>query len=168
VSVAGGTRIGERLNIIGSFETRHVDQIVRDPANLDPSWFQRWGHVQNPAWVATDPPGTNPRRLTVPWVAPQGLHVNGKIAGVPATSALSNMKFNDNGTAIVPFDLGNLSDGSWVSGGTDAEISNLTQPGGPNGAEVTQSTAFFSLKFDVSDSVGVFFDLRGVAAYKDG
>ena len=70
MSVAGGTRVGERLNIIGSFEARHVDQIVRNPADLDPSWFQRWGHVQNPAWVATDPPGTNPRRLTVPWVAP--------------------------------------------------------------------------------------------------
>ena len=70
VSVAGGTRIGERLSIIGSFEARHVDQIVRDPADLDPSWFQRWGHVQNPAWLATDPPGTNPRRLTLPWVAP--------------------------------------------------------------------------------------------------
>jgi outer membrane receptor protein involved in Fe transport len=159
MSVAGGTRIGERLNIVGSFEARHVDQIVRNPAELDSSWFQRWGHVQNPAWVASDPPGTNPRRLTVPWVAPQGLHVNGKIAGVPATSALNNMKFNDNGTAIVPFDLGNLSDGSWISGGSDAQASNLTQPGGPNGSEVTQRTAFFSLKFDVSDSVDVFFDL---------
>ena len=32
LSVAGGTEIGERLHIIGSFEARHVDQIVRDPA----------------------------------------------------------------------------------------------------------------------------------------
>ena len=35
---------------------------------------------------------TVPRRLTLPWVAPQGLHVNGKIGGVPATSALNNMQ----------------------------------------------------------------------------
>jgi outer membrane receptor protein involved in Fe transport len=159
MSIAGGTEIGERLRIVGSFEARHVDQIVRNPADLDPSWFQRWGHVQNPAWRSTDPPGTNPRRLTVPWVAPQGLHVNGKIAGVPTTSALSNMRFNDNGTAIVPFDLGNLSDGSWISGGSDAQVSHLTQAGGPSGSEVTQQTAFVSLKYDVSDSIDVFFDL---------
>jgi outer membrane receptor protein involved in Fe transport len=159
MSVAGGTRIGERLNIIGSFEARHVDQIVRDPAELDPSWFQRWGHVQNPAWVATDPPGTNPRRLTLPWVAPLGNHVNGKIAGVPATSALANMKFNDSGTAIVPFDRGTVSDTAWISGGPDAQISNLTQAGGPSGSEVDQTTAFLSLNYAVSDSIDVFFDL---------
>ena len=50
LSVAGGTEIGERLHIIGSFEARHVDQIVRNPLDLDTSWFQRWGHVTNPAW----------------------------------------------------------------------------------------------------------------------
>ena len=32
VSVAGGTQIGERLNIIGSVEARHVDQIDAQPA----------------------------------------------------------------------------------------------------------------------------------------
>jgi len=159
VSVAGGKRLGERLNIVGSFEERHVDQIVRNPADLDPSWFQRWGQIQNPAWSAADPPGTNPRRLTVPWVAPAGLHVNGKIGGVPATSALANMKFNDTGTAIVPFDRGTLSDASWISGGPDAAISNLTQLGGPSGSEVSQRTAFLSLKYAVSDSIDVFFDL---------
>lgn len=158
VSVAGGTRVGERLNIIGSFEARRIDQIVRNPLDLDTSWFQRWGHVQNPAWRATDPPGTNPRRLTVPWVAPQGLHVNGKIGGVPATSALFNRRFTDNGSAIVPFDTGTLSDGSWISGGSDAATAHQTLGGGPTGSEVVQQTAFFSLKYAVSDSMDVFFD----------
>jgi outer membrane receptor protein involved in Fe transport len=161
MSVAGGIEVGERLNIIGSFEARQIDQIVRNPAELDPSWFQRWGHVQNPAWRSTDPPGTNPRRLTLPWVAPAGLHVNGKIAGVPTTSALNNMRFNDNGTAIVPFDLGAVSDGSWISGGSDAQVSHLTQAGGPNGSEVLQNTLFLGLKYDVSDSLDVFFDILG-------
>ncbi len=159
MSVAGGIEIGERLNIIGSFEARQIDQIVRNPAELDPSWFQRWGHVQNPAWSAADPPGTNPRRLTLPWVAPAGLHVNGKIAGVPATSALNNMRFNDTGTAIVPFNYGTVSDGSWFSGGPDAEASHLTQPGGPNGSEVLQNTLFVGLKYAVTDSLDVFVDL---------
>ena len=158
LSVAGGTELGERLHIIGSLEARHVDQIVRDPADLDPSWFQRWGHVQNPAWNANDPPGTNPRRLTLPWVAPQGLHVNGKIGGVPATSALNNMRFNDDGTALVPFNLGDVSDGSWISGGPDAMTAHQTLGGGPSGSEVEQQTGFFSLKYALSDSMDVFFD----------
>jgi outer membrane receptor protein involved in Fe transport len=158
ISIAGGTRIGERLNIIGSFQARHVDQIVRNPEDLDPSWFQRFGHVQNPAWNAADPPGTNPRRLTVPWVAPAGLHVNGKIGGVPATSALFNRRFNDDGSALVPFDNGTLSDASWISGGADAMTSHRTLAGGPTGAEVVQQNAFFSLKYQATDDVDVFFD----------
>ncbi len=158
VSVAGGKQIGERLHIIGSVEARHIDQISRNPLDLDPSWFQRWGWVTNPAWQASDPPGTNPRRLTVPWVAPAGLSVNGKISGVPPTSQLANMKFNDDGSALVPFDRGNLSDASWISGGSDAAISNATQPGGPSGSEVLQRTGFFSLKYGVSDSIDFFFD----------
>ena len=165
MSVAGGTRIGERLHIIGSLEARHVDQIDRNPADLDPSWFQRWGHVTNPAWRSTDPPGTNPQRLTVPWVAPAGLHVNGKIGLPPGSppSALNNMRFNDDGTAIVPFDRGTLVTPTdpWISGGPDAQISHLTQGGGPNGAEVEQLTGFLSLKYDVSDSIDVFFDVLG-------
>ncbi|HEX6022605.1 MAG TPA: TonB-dependent receptor, partial [Solirubrobacter sp.] len=112
----------------------------------------------NPAWRATDPPGTNPRRLTVPWVAPAGLHVNGKIGGVPPTSALFNRRFNDDGSAIVPFDTGTLSDATWISGGQDALTTHLTQAGGPSGAEVVQQTAFFSLKYAVSDSIDLFFD----------
>jgi iron complex outermembrane receptor protein len=157
-SVAGGMEVGDRLNLIGSIEARHVDQIQRNPRDLDPSWFQRYGHVTNPAYRATDPPGTNPQRLTVPWVAPAGLHVNGKIGGVPATSALFNRRFNDNGSALVPFDTGTLSDASWISGGQDALTTHLTQAGGPSGAEVVQRTAFFGLKYAATDAVDVFFD----------
>lgn len=155
LSVAGGAKFGERLNIIGSFEARHIDQIVRNPLDLDSSWFQRWGHVQNPAWTAGS---SVPRRLTLPWVAPQGLHVNGKIGGVPATSALFNQRFNDDGSAIVPFNTGDVSDGSWISGGPDAMTAHETLAGGPSGSEVVQQTAFFSLKYAVSDDLNVFFD----------
>jgi outer membrane receptor protein involved in Fe transport len=158
-SVAGGARIGERLNVIASVEARHVDQINRNPVELDQSWFQRWGHVTNPAWRATDPPGTNPQRLTVPWVAPAGLHVNGKIGGVPPTSQLANMRFNDDGSAIVPFDRGTLSDTSWISGGQDALTAHQTLAGGPSGSEVVQQTAFVGVKYDVSDTVEIFADL---------
>jgi iron complex outermembrane recepter protein len=162
LSVAGGTRVGDRLNIIGSFETRHVDQVVRDPEKLG-GWFQRWGHVLNPAWSATDPPGTNPRRLTMPWVAPAGVHVNGRIGsfpfGVPGSSALFGMKFTEDGTDIEPFDMGTLSDGTWISGGEDAIIAHRTLAGGPSGAEVDQRTIFLGLKFAASDSIEVFADI---------
>ena len=73
--------------------------------------------------------------------------MNGKIGGVPATSALYNMRFNDDGTAIVPFNLGDVSDGSWISGGPDAMTAHQTLAGGPSGSEVVQQTGFFSLKY---------------------
>ena len=101
VTFAGGTELGDRVHIIGSVEARRVDQITRDPADLDPSWFQRWGYVLQPA-------GVFPQRITVPWAASAGLHVNGRIALAPGgspVSQLSNMIFTDDGRGIVPFCL---------------------------------------------------------------
>src|SRR5690606_35784813 len=67
ISLAGGTRVGDRLNLIGSVEARHINQIARDPEDLDSDWWQRWGWVTNPAWAPGAPPGV-PQRLTLPWV----------------------------------------------------------------------------------------------------
>jgi outer membrane receptor protein involved in Fe transport len=163
VSLAGGTDFGDRINLVGSIETRHIDQINRLPTELDPSWYQRWGHVTNPDWDAADPPGTNPQRITVPWVASPNQHVNGVIRpspfGVLGPSALANMRFTDDGSALVPFDFGDLSDTSTIVGGSDALIAHQTTPGGPNGYEVDQTNAFVSLVFDVTDSVSFFSDL---------
>ena len=167
-TLAGGTEIGERLHIIGSIEARRIDQITRDPAELDPSWFQRWGYVLQPA-------GVFPQRITVPWAASAGLHVNGRIALAPGgstVSQLSNMIFNDDGSAIVPFNRGTVADYgcslpaptvqnpcSWFAGGPNADIANRTQPGGPSGAEVVQNTGFFGIKYAVSDSLDLFADV---------
>jgi iron complex outermembrane receptor protein len=163
LSVAGGTEIGERINIIGSIETRHIDQIDRDPTRLDPSWFQRWGWINNPDYDPADPPGTNPRRITVPWVAPGNLHVNGYIApgpfGVFGPSALARMRFTDDGSALVPLDRGISTDPSFIAGGPDALTSHLTMAGGPSGAEVDQTTGFFSVKYAASDSIDIFGDI---------
>jgi iron complex outermembrane receptor protein len=168
VTVAGGTEIGERLNIIGSVEVRRIDQITRDPSQLDPSWFQRWGYV-------LQAPGVFPQRVTVPWAASAGLHVNGRIALAPGgspVSQLSNTIFTDDGSAIVPFDRGTVADYgcslaaptpanpcSWFAGGPNADIANRTQPGGPAGSEVVQNTAFFGVKYAVSDTIDVFADI---------
>lgn len=159
-SIAGGTKIGDRINIIGSLEGRHVDQVSFAPEDF-PGWFQRWGYIQNPAWTGvTDT--AHPRRITVPDVAPAGLDVNGLIAppfGVPGSSALAYMRFTDDGSALVPLDRGTLYDSAFMSGSPDAARSNLTQPGGPSGAQVKQVNAFLSGKMAVSDTVSVFTDI---------
>jgi iron complex outermembrane receptor protein len=162
-SFAGGTEIGDRINIVGSIETRHVDEINRLPSELDTSWFQRWGYIENPDWNPADPPGTNPRRITVPWVASGTLHVNGLIRsgpfGVFGPSALAGQRFTDDGSALVPFGDGCLSDNSFIAGCDDAITGHLTQGGGPSGNEVDQTNAFVSINFDISDSVSLFGDL---------
>ena len=143
ISVAGGTEIGERLHIIGSFEARHVDQVNRDPARARPELVPALGPHRPRA------PGVFPQRVTVPWVASAGVHVNGRIALAPAgspVSALTNMIFTDDGSAIVPFDRGThrglrlhvtrADAGARRARGSRAartrDIANRTQPGGPS------------------------------------
>src|SRR5690606_31698733 len=65
LSAAGGTRLGERLNLIGSVQALEIEQIFRDPAQAD--WFRGWGFVTNPAWSPGDT--SVPQRLTLPLVA---------------------------------------------------------------------------------------------------
>jgi hypothetical protein len=155
VSFAGGFELGERVNIIGSIETRHVDELNRDPAELDESWFQRWGYVSVP--------GATPARVTVPWVAPAGMHVNGVIRpgpfGVLGPSALANRRFTDDGSALVPFGVGCQTDGTVIAGCADAITTHLTQGGGPTGSEVEQTNGFFGITFAVTDSVRLFGDI---------
>jgi outer membrane receptor protein involved in Fe transport len=157
LSFAGGMEVGERINIVGSVEHRHVDEVDRLPQDLDPSWFQRWGYINNPVTGAT------PSRIVVPWVAPAGVHVNGVIRpgpfGVTGTSQLANMRFTDDGSALVPFGVGCQTDGSVIAGCDDAITSHLTQPGGPSGSEVDQTNIFISVKFALSNSVSLFADV---------
>ena len=156
VSLAGGVELGGRLNIIGSIETRHIDEINRHPDELDRSWFQRWGYVSAPA-------GSRPARIVTPWVAPAGVHVNGVIRpgpfGVLGPSQLANMRFTDDGSALVPFGVGCTNDGTVIANCDDAITSHLTQAGGPSGAEVEQTNAFFAIKFAVNDAVELFGDI---------
>jgi iron complex outermembrane recepter protein len=159
-SVAGGTRLGERLNLIGSFEARQIDQINRDPEEVDSDWFQRWGFVTNPAWSPGAPAGV-PQRLTLPRVtssehSPYGLIRN---TGVPE---LDYMKFTPDGSDIEPFVLGDVvslgGPGSTrsMSGGPEAEIHNRAFGGGPSGAEVIGRSGFLGLQYRISDSLTAF------------
>src|SRR5690606_22814637 len=65
-SIAGGRRFGERLNVIASVDVKHIDQIDRDPEDLDQDWFQRYGYVTCPQYQVD---GTGPRQCTYPWVS---------------------------------------------------------------------------------------------------
>ncbi|MFN0002102.1 MAG: TonB-dependent receptor plug domain-containing protein, partial [Pseudohongiellaceae bacterium] len=65
--LAGGTSIMDgRLHLIGSAEQRFINQIEPAPDALD-NWND-WGLVRNPKYNAADPVGTNPLRITVPYV----------------------------------------------------------------------------------------------------
>jgi outer membrane receptor protein involved in Fe transport len=112
VEVAGGTDFGDKLNIVGSFNSNEVRQINRIAADVmaDDSEYKNWGHVTNPAWT----PGSSvPQRLTVPCVAPTdrapgGMmwsRVNNAFAvTAPLTSfAFNGMVVTDDGKGVRPF-----------------------------------------------------------------
>jgi len=172
-SIAGGFEVGERVNIIASYEDRYIEQIERDPLDLDPEWFQRWGHVTNPAWRSTDPPGTNPQRLTMPWIAPTDRHVYGMISGrlLPdgrtASTPFDGMVFNREGTALRPFVDGSLTSRSGTgstlstSGGPEGELANRAYPGPIDGAEVVGRSLFVAAKYDFTDTFSAY--VQGVA-----
>ena len=153
-SIAGGRQIGDRWNVIGSVEAREIDEIYRYAEELDADWFQRWGHVTNPAWRASDAPGTNPRRITVPWVASRSSNATGIISarGTP----LHGMTFTDDGSGIRPFVLGDVSDTTVTSGGPEAMRANHDSPGGPDGAGVVQRSGFLGLKYALTSEVSLF------------
>ena len=65
-SIAGGKKIGERLNVIGSVQALEIKQINREAEDLEGDWYQRWGTVTNPAWVSAAATPNVPQRLTLP------------------------------------------------------------------------------------------------------
>lgn len=155
-SIAGGFEIGDRLNVIGSLEARQIDQIVRDPEELDSDWYRRWGHVTNPAWTPSAAPGT-PRRLTVPDVVQTDRHVYGMISGT--RTALDGMVFNREGTAVVPFRDGPLTSRSGpgasrtTSGGPEAELAYKANEGPGQGNEVAGRSLFLAAQYQVTDNL---------------
>ncbi len=155
-SVAGGKRIGDRLHLIGSIEHRNIDQIERDPQDLD-NW-NSWGFVINPAWV-TDK--SQPQRLTVP----NAVHATQNSAGIITSSnpnfRLNGYTFTEDGTAMRPFIKGDYyytgaGRNQIMAGGPEAEIGKQAFNGGPFGAEVIQHSGFGGFKYDISDSTNVF------------
>jgi iron complex outermembrane receptor protein len=169
-SVAGGKRFGERLNVIGSIEARQIDQIWRNPEELDEDWHRGWGWVINPEWYPGAPAGI-PQRLTLPWVASSRSSPMGIIRaknGSADTDPLIPFAFNEHvfledGSGARPINKGDvysdpLTPGSTftLSGGTEAEIHNRAFDAGPQGAEVIGRSLFAALQYRLTDNLSVF------------
>jgi iron complex outermembrane receptor protein len=154
LSVAGGTSfMDDRLHVVGSFETRYIDQIVADPDRLD-NW-QDWGLVQNPAWVSATATPNVPRRITVPYVFDNRGSPNGTIT-TPGF-AFTNYTFTEDGRGVRPYTFGQYSNSFTNSQSGGPEYNNYTQAfaRGPDGNEVVQRSFFGAVKYDVSDSFSV-------------
>ncbi|MDR0779150.1 MAG: TonB-dependent receptor [Pseudomonadales bacterium] len=166
LSLAGGTKVGDNLHLIGSLEARHINQVLRDPTQFG-SWYQRVGVVTNPAWSPGAPIGT-PQRLTLPWVTSSENNPTGVIwarSGPNSNSPLipfdlNGMTFLQNGSAVRPYVHGDVyaapnavGTTKTMSGGPEGILANNAFNGGPNLAEVTQRSAFSAVKYDFTDKL---------------
>jgi iron complex outermembrane receptor protein len=129
-SVAGGTRIGDRLHLIGSVEHRNVDMIEREPTDVD-NW-KSWGLVINPAWV-TDK--TQPQRIAVPYAVHATQNAAGIVTSPNKDFRLNGYTFTEDGTAMRPFVKGDYyytgaGRNQMMAGGPEAEIAMKAFNGG--------------------------------------
>ncbi len=156
ISAAGGMSFMEdRLHVIGSVEARSIDQIVRKASEVPE--MTRMGLVTNPAWRATDPPGTNPRQITRPWVASTVSSPYGLILA-PGTP-LDRQRFTPDGKNITPFvmgDIGTTTGTQSTSGGPDAMLSNDAFGGGINGTGNETQSGFGAVQYEFTDAFSVF------------
>lgn len=149
LSVAGGTALGDRWNVIGSFEMRSIEEIWRDPNDLDPEWFQRWAPITNP-----NPSAGGPARITVPWAAPTNMSPSGVISA--PGSRLNGLQFTDDGNGIRPFVLGDVSAGGYTSGGPEAKRYSDATPSPITGNGVENRSGFFAAQFQASESLSFY------------
>lgn len=147
LEVAGGFDIGERWNFIGSFQGRRIDEIYRDPRNLDNEWFRRWGPMTN-----TDPDG--PDRITMPMVAPTNTSPSGVI-NMPG-SALNGLQFTDEGSDIRPFIEGDYTAGGYTSGGPEAQRYSDATTTPITGNGVDNRSGFASLKYQATEDTSIY------------
>lgn len=155
-----GMELGERGHVLLSADYFQQDEIISLQALKERPWFRQRALVTNPAWRATDAPGTNPQFLSRDYVS-QTNTSNGGIINLPASAALNKLEFISNGGGVTTQKLvfsgvGQLDGGcscqaepqrdqSW---GMDAD--NAIQ--GENGRE----SLFFYGDYDLSDNLNVF------------
>jgi len=159
-SVAGGKQIGDRLHLIGSLEHRNIEQIEREPWELD-NW-QSIGFVINPQWAA----GRRdvPQRITVPNAVHATQNAAGIITSTNPNFRLNGYTFTDDGKAMRPFIKGDYyfngaGRNQMMAGGPEAELGMQAFNGGPFGNEVIQHSGFGGFKYDLTDTTEIFGQL---------
>ncbi|HWK55212.1 MAG TPA: TonB-dependent receptor [Hyphomicrobiales bacterium] len=156
-SVAGGMPVGDKLHVIASLEAYHNNDIRGQVAGLDErSWMKRWGWVNNPQWRASDPPGANPQRLTLPYVHSTSFTAGGKI-NQPGFS-YNNHTFIGDGTQTRVFVPGEIAGGGSTSGGPEYGIADLGQRENLE-SEVARQNLFFNADYQLNDSTVVNFQV---------
>lgn len=98
LSVVGGAPLGDRAHFVASLDYFRSNRVETYAGR---SWFQGWGRVTNPQWLAT---GTGPRALILPDVS-STRYTFGGLINQPG-SALDRLMFLPDGTAT-PFVPGN-------------------------------------------------------------
>jgi len=143
--IAGGKSFGERLNVIGSFNSNEIGQIIRQGSDVSDKedWFRNWGHVTNPDWR----PGltTVPQRLTLPCVAPTDRAPGGMIwsrvnNSASPGAALTSFKYNgavftEDGSDVRAF----VKAGTYVRPGGPGSTTTMAGCGNPEVLEYNQS-----------------------------
>jgi iron complex outermembrane recepter protein len=168
-SVAGGTRIGDRLHVVGSVEARHIKELASDRNRWD-STREQWGYVTNPAWTAwraatpSSVPSSQapvPRQLSSTKVVTTNDAPTGLIRGT--NTSLDWMKFSVDGTRLEPYVLGSIAalpgaNGSTASmvGGPESDIAFLTSTGGPTGQEAISRSGFGGIQYDFTSTLQGF------------
>jgi len=157
LSVAGGKSFGDRLNVIGSIDARRINEIYRQPHELDN--FQSWGFVTNPAWAPGAPAGV-PRQITMPFVH-STVYTPAGLIDAPG-SALDRYTFTGDGLGVRPFvrsavsNVGGPGATNTQSGGIEGDIAMRAFDGGPNGNAVDQLSTFAAVKYDFTDNFSMF------------
>ncbi len=149
-SVAGGFPIGDKIHVIASLEGYANRDIRGNVAGLDErnKWMQRWGWVNNPNWRASDPPGANPQRLTLPNVHSTAFTPGGKI-NQPGFS-FNNHTFIGDGTQTRVFVPGPIAGGGATSGGPEYGIAHLGQRENLE-SEVGRENLFFNVDYQLNE-----------------
>jgi iron complex outermembrane receptor protein len=158
MSVAGGTQIGDRINVIGSVEAQRVHDINRSPYDLD-NW-NSVGLVINPAWVSLTATPNIPQRLWAPRVHSATQNATGLI-NQPGF-AFNGYTFSEDGKEVRPFVAGDIQNrvgagsNGMQSGGPEAERAMRSFMNGVSSSEVQQRSAFGAVKYGLNESTEVF------------
>lgn len=150
-SITFGTPLGEGLHLIGTTEFYRASR-VETFAGRD--WFQGWGLVTNPQWLATH---SGPRLLTLPDVS-STRYTFGGLIDAPG-SPLNRLMFLPDGTAT-PFVPGNpaiIGTGCYCQSGGIGDNYWADRTGdGSLYPEISRSSSFVYLNYDLSDDLTAY------------